>query len=189
MGPGPKRTGSAPKEECRMTLYELIRQISWQNVEKVFFKEYPDLVSSMPAWRDAFEVLLLLEPRDPGEKVMRICIVPCTDECDPNRTWHRVYGKDGTLCSKKEGYPPERRMDEVEWGFDWMPWSKWPSMEIDVETLKTYTPEEIAAHVIWEMTWWGFDKKALKKAKKKDPKLIAGIRKLIAENKEARTDD
>ena len=79
-----------------------------------------------------------------------------------------VFDKDGTLNKEIDDF---KYMDEnadsvvanseVEYAIELSDWEEWLGMEIDGETAQNYSTSEIAAHCLWEMTFFGYDKTAV----------------------------
>ena len=45
----------------------------------------------------------------------------------------------------------------VTYALDFTPWNEWLGMELEAETLNILQPHEIAAHCLWEMSFYSFD--------------------------------
>ena len=54
-------------------------------------------------------------------------------------------------------------LDEERYGIEFTPWNRWLQMTISSETLNSYSSDEIIAHCIWEMTFFGWDETIIKK--------------------------
>jgi hypothetical protein len=43
-----------------------------------------------------------------------------------------------------------------------MPWNECLGMQVNENTLRQFTPPQIVACVVWELTYFGFDEKTIK---------------------------
>lgn len=51
--------------------------------------------------------------------------------------------------------------DGQRWGLDLTSWSKWKLMEVEDQTGHNFSPDQIAAHLYYEITWHGWEEKAI----------------------------
>jgi hypothetical protein len=100
---------------------------------------------------------------------MRICIERVLDEFT-GEYYASVSGKDGTLMKELEDIPPEMVKDdaignrEVSYAIEFTDWAEWLGMEIDLETLLSYSEVDILGHCLWEMTFCGYSPEDVKRA-------------------------
>jgi hypothetical protein len=45
----------------------------------------------------------------------------------------------------------------VTFGLDFKPWNEWLGMHLEPNSLEQFSHDEIVAHCLWEMTFYGFD--------------------------------
>lgn len=64
---------------------------------------------------------------------------------------HHVYGIDTT--------------DNKSYGLDFTSWGEWLNIPIADETIDSYEKEELVAHIIWEITAWGWSEESMAKRK------------------------
>jgi hypothetical protein len=76
-----------------------------------------------------------------------------------------VAGRDGTLNRELEDFQhlkdssdDEYADVEVDYSLSFHPWTSWLGMLIGSETLREFSPSNIVAHCLWEMTFHGFEK-------------------------------
>ncbi|MHA1437973.1 MAG: DUF6557 family protein [Promethearchaeota archaeon] len=62
---------------------------------------------------------------------------------------------------------------------DFSLFTSWLSRDIDKETIKKYSTEFILAHILWEMTFYGFSNKSVKKQRSTFKKRMTNIHKLM----------
>lgn len=150
-----------------MKFKELLHQVSWDDVEKYITDYYYEdendqATANMPGYQSVFNELHFMKPIDTK---MRICLNEVTpdmdDSCD--EPYIIVDGKDGTLNKESSDFecwgpnvPEEVANAEQSFGIEFAPWCEWLGMEIDAETINTYTPVEIVANCLFEMTYMGY---------------------------------
>ena len=116
-------------------------------------KAYPDEEEMTEQYQEVFLKLVDMEPTLNKEK-FKLVLENAHEEWDfydteTEETEHvvedfvSVYGKK-PKCKDR-------------YSIEFAPWSEWLSMTIDSKTLKEFSPAEIAAHCLWEMTFIGFD--------------------------------
>ena len=67
-------------------------------------------------------------------------------------------------------YPPSERMKNVlyTYAIEFEPWLEWANMEIHPKSFENVPDKsELAAHILWEMTFCGFSEKAVENQKNK----------------------
>lgn len=144
-----------------MKFEELLSKHSWDDIQTALVRLYPDQAESLEGYRQVFETLQTTEP---VETKMRISIENVLDEYT-GEYYADVSGKDGTL--KKEGNPEIFKDDEVgnrevTYGIEFTDWAEWLGMEIDPETLSSYSEVDIIGHCLWEMTFFGYSQQDIK---------------------------
>lgn len=101
--------------------------------------EYNDLY--LDAYLSIFERLQSIGPVESNLEI----VISYTDENE----W-RVYGVD-------------KNEENERYALDFIPWKELLGMKIEQQTLATLKSHEILAHCMWEMTFWGFDEKTIRK--------------------------
>lgn len=128
-----------------MKFIDLLKKYNWEDIKPILLALYPDQKKNIDGYVVTLKELLVLKP---VKTKMRIIIEDGFDE-DKER-YYNVSAKDGTI-------------EETAWAIDFMDWAECLGMEIDSETLSVYSPLDIVAHCLWEMTWHGFTQKEIKK--------------------------
>ncbi len=155
-----------------MKFGELIDSISWDEL-----KDEPLLyVSDDEEYRkrESEEFLLMfsrLIRMEPVETDMRIVIKETYILEDPDEieeydeTVPMAYGRNGTLNKDFEDFEyltksndPEFANAEADYNLQCVAWEKWLGMEIDRQTLESYTPTQIAACCMVDMSLFGFER-------------------------------
>ncbi len=62
------------------------------------------------------------------------------------------------------GFKDEIGNQEVSYGIEFTDWEEWLGMDIDPESTSNYHETDIIAHCPWEMSFYGYTQKAIKKA-------------------------
>ena len=128
-----------------MKLKEIISQSDWQDVAIAIVTEHPCQRKNLKGFRIVFETLELMEPTE-SEYQIRIDRAP--DVLDPEDTFPEEVGI-------KEG------VDE-RWALSFCPWREWLGMEVCQETLERFSPSQIVANCLHEMTFFGFTEEKIK---------------------------
>lgn len=126
------------------TLKDFIMNVSFEQVAEVLKRKYPK------DWKGAgngegfemvFNNLKEMEPvsRDDGMKI---------------EIKHIVQNFEGEI----EEFDSVGGVDDdgKRWALDFIPWAEWLGMGIHENTLQNYSHEEIVAHALWEMTFYGY---------------------------------
>lgn len=131
----------------------LVRAASWKDIEKILIKYYPQAEQSAGKYRDVFYGLKVMVPR---HSEMRLAVCECRSE---EGISFDVSGLDGTLCRELDGFDvsryPEDANKEAGFGISSIKWEEWLSMEVESDTLNRLNAQEIVAHCLWEMTFYG----------------------------------
>jgi hypothetical protein len=148
-----------------MKFKELFSNIEWKDIEESLLKNYPDASGNIASYKNVFIDLFSLEP---AETNFRIYLKKVFDKDFDDEPHVEVFGKDGTLNKEIDDfkYMGERTdsvaaNSEVEYALELSDWEEWLGMEIDEKTAQNYSISEIAAHCLWEMAFFGYDKTAV----------------------------
>jgi hypothetical protein len=148
-----------------MHLSYLISVTEWPDVERALAHYYPDACDLTEDYRDTFFHLQRLEPIATTMCLsVRTTFRPGIDE----EPFLEVVGRNGTLNRDLEDFKyigkaedSSYALSEAEFALEFERWAEWLGMEIDAETLAKYSPPDIVAHCLWEMTSCGFDETAI----------------------------
>lgn len=131
-----------------MTLIDLIKSMNWLSIENALQKLYPDFEKSMLGFKKVFENLKTLEPT---ENEMYIIITEQeelrVDEDEPIEFYTDVYGR-----------KPD---DDERYGLSFTKWENWLGMELAPESIEHYSKSEIIAHILYEISFFGFDQETI----------------------------
>lgn len=154
-----------------MKFKELIDKYNWEDICSTFIQLYPDEERNIVGYKRVFEELRTLKPL---ETKMSIVVEDVFDEYDRKYYFH-VYGKDGTLNSDIN---PDQFKDnklgnqEVSYGIEFTNWAEFLSMNIDDKSLVKYSELDIIGHCLWEITFYGFTQKDIKRVIKEIDKRV-----------------
>ena len=136
-----------------MKFKELISSVNYKTVYNVIYKDYyhgkgysnSELMDIDSAYLTAFKTLLAKEPSSPEDNY-KISLKTVDDEGDPYIDCF-LYDEDS----------------DQSFAMDFSNWSDLLSFEI--YNPLNFTDAEIAAHLLWEMTFWGFTESEIEKQK------------------------
>jgi hypothetical protein len=147
-----------------MRFAELIQTTHWKNIKRALLEAYPDLDTA--GYKHVFTQLRTLEPI---ENTMRIRLTWIEPKNEGDERYVDVNGTDGTRFKDLEksstfATASQQSIDEQEvtFGLDFKPWNEWLGMNLEPDSLgsindRQFSHEEIVAHCLWEMTFYGFD--------------------------------
>ena len=121
-----------------MLFSELIKTQSWPSVEAMLMHYFPKYQSSLSGFKRAFLSLQIIEPQ-PNGGTLKL---------------KRTKGNDVDVTSVGNG--EERDITTA-------PWAEVLGMTVEKQTLAQFTQPEIAAIVLWVITFYGFDEETIKK--------------------------
>lgn len=125
------------------TFGQILEEIDWPPVWEQLQKLYRIPDEGEPAYKRAFDEVRGLAPAATALKIE-------ITECDPASEESGGY-RFGVSGVDENGSG----------GIEFSPWSEWKGMEILPETLERFSPAEIAAHCLEEMTFCGFSQEAV----------------------------
>lgn len=146
-----------------MTFAEVIASTGWAEVAAAIRACWPE--EDLEGYRRVFAELRAMGPEpDP----MRIAI-----ECRPllgeDAVVPEVIGRNGTLNRDLDDFrhmashaDPTLGDREVAYSLSLHPWRCWLGMTVEPETLRAYSPAEVVAHCLWDMTFHGFSEAAIR---------------------------
>lgn len=123
-----------------MTLKELLGTVDLDGVLAAIEAAYPGSESDRPGYA---KVLADLDGMAPIPPEGAMTIVVAREAADPPlapEPYWRVIGRDG----------------DTNWSLSFTPWAHWLGLPVTVEKCDL-TPEQIVGHVLWEMTFHGFE--------------------------------
>lgn len=139
-------------------LYDLFHSVSWDVIETVLRGHYQADEDSIEDHRRAHSKILTLEP---VTTPMSVVFETYEENGDVGI---EISGEDGTVLRdmpdfKHMGIPENdvRALQPVQYGIEFRPWPEWLGMGIKPHTAEEYSPEEVLAHCLWEMTYISFD--------------------------------
>lgn len=119
---------------------------------------FPDQESSLEGYSEVIDKLLAMEPAPTDIRIYSEWME------DEDERWLRVNGrKEGYTWADAEPKYAEERDDQIlcPLAIEYEPWAQWLSMEIRPEEQGTTSTLELLAHILYEMTWAGFDEETV----------------------------
>jgi hypothetical protein len=122
-----------------MILKEIYYKTNWPSVKEQLFSLYPDQKKSETGYQKVYEQMSSIEPQKSTTEILLSFIE------EPDDSYIHLSGIETNSDSKES--------------FSLMltSWEEWMGMAINETTLKDFTPSEILAHCLLEMTLTGFD--------------------------------
>ena len=127
-----------------MTFAEILRNADIEEVKRVILWFYPFQKDSIEGYERVYDTLLGIEPQ-PSE--MKLKIEHVKGETDPDDEYEAVSAID---LSDGESY-----------SISHCPWAEWLGLEVSADTLEKYNINEIVAHCLYDMTFYGFDEEKI----------------------------
>lgn len=125
-----------------MTFKELLETVTFADVWKEMEEVYSWKEGAYEAYLKAFNQLKELPPKvNDGD--LKLAVVRVEDEFHP-----------GTFIYEVFGVKPD---DKERYGLELTPWRKWLSFEVIDKCINTYSAEVVAAHSLYELTFFGYD--------------------------------
>jgi hypothetical protein len=134
--------------ERAMNIGELFHSLERDKVIAALEIAYPKQVRNRAGYLRAWEEIVQLQPQSTD----LVCLLKLikADPDDPDEV-DRV---------DVAGLHPG---DDTAYAIELVPWENWLSMDVRLDGIDGATPEQVLAHVLWEMTWAGYDRKAVAK--------------------------
>jgi hypothetical protein len=148
------------EQETQVTLGELIGSTTWAEVKAALQWLLPNEQGSLPGFRKVFSDLQRVNPK---RDAMRIAIECAPMPGDDEKPVPGVFGRDGTLNRDLDDFNHLRKhataeygAEETKWSLSLRPWESWLGMTLEPKTLAAYTPAQVIALCLNEMTFHGF---------------------------------
>ena len=176
-----------------MKLKNLIKNTTCREVRQSLLKAYTDTNKSIDGYESVFKELLELSPKKIlNNKNMRIVLKKVHEKLDDptmgTENYIDVCGKDGSIVNDHLPKGMKRKKDkfgysEQKFALELIPWEEWLNMKIDNQTLSEYSANDIIAHCIWEMTFFGFDQATIKAQKEEIDRRVKELDNMSEEEK------
>jgi hypothetical protein len=123
-----------------MMLHELLEAYEYEDIEDTFVTLYAkNYKRNAVGYEEVFEKLKEMD--DVSFSDNAICIEHVEDD------YHHVYGK----------------LNDERVSLSFTSWREWLGMRLDDDILAEYTGHEILCHVLWGMTFYGYNEDDIKK--------------------------
>lgn len=134
-----------------ITFEEILKKVDFEDVWIKLTSYYPDMSQTKEKYKTVFESLLskTLE-KNIEEMVIHIDDVDYeNDKSDDGSTEYRVHGKNNSL--EWTGY----------WDISSSNWAEWLGFYMNNNVFEKFSKEQIVAHCLYEMTWFGFSEEKI----------------------------
>lgn len=129
-----------------MILKEIIEKANWLQVAIELVSSYPRERKAIKGYEEVFEFLL---KKTPMASELKLVVDYVEDDLEPGTFFYNVFGA-------KVG-------DDTSYGLSFTPWSEWMGMKVSDETVASFSPEQICAHCLYEMTFYGFEEETIER--------------------------
>lgn len=140
-----------------MKLYELIRKYNWNELEKVFSKHYPE--ENLDNYKYFYDKIKVIEPEDDDSGKFTINVIHCVYdyyEKEKDEIFLEEIDEYYSVSGTKEGDE-----DPIKYALEYSRFSHWLGYEVDKESLEKYGERLCIIHIIWEMTFCGFEEETI----------------------------
>lgn len=148
-----------------MKFADLVDSVEWSSVEDHLLSDFPEAEKVIDGIRSAFHTLRDLPAVDTD---MRIVVQENDRGTFGEDPFTEVVGQDGTLNKELDDFEysdasedSEYANEEVDYGLSLTPWDEWLGMDVENESLETYSEPELVANCLWEMTFHGYTQKQI----------------------------
>ena len=170
-----------------LTIRDIVKLVKWKEVKRALKFHYPFVKSD-------YESLFVHLLKMPKTKVKPNEYLNVFGGFDIKTEWFEKHGKeyleDLAKGEEKTYYdidmkiiPAPNQKDRHDcYGISFIPWKRLANTKINPDTLYHYTLEDIIAHFIWEITFYGNEKQMNKKGKellKRVKEIKSGKAKLV----------
>ena len=136
-------------QSAEMKLYDFINSNNWLSVELTLLKLYPDQDKMLNQYRNVYEKLKTIEPKNYEE----LEIILTEYNCDTN------FESDKEKYIDVSGRKKIPDVNEIttSYAIEFLAWDKWLGMDLAKETIENFSEFEILAHCLYEMTFIDYD--------------------------------
>lgn len=129
-----------------MNIGELFHGLDRDAVIAAIETNYPDERKNRNGYLRAWAEIIGLQPQ-PTDLVCQLKLRKA-DPADPDDT------DQITISGLRPG-------EETPYGIELVPWEQWLSMDVVFDGIDNMKTNDVLAHVFWEMTWAGYDRKTI----------------------------
>jgi hypothetical protein len=126
---------------------DVIEPLQWEDVSLALQRFFPASKERLDRFEAAYCSLQALPPKESD-----MCILAVLD---PDEPAVHVFGINGTPFAGQEGVPEAQRVP-ARFNLSATDWQEWLGMHVYEDYLQQFSASEIAAHCLWEMTYFGF---------------------------------
>ena len=136
-----------------MTFAEVLERSLWGEVEAELLYSYPDAESELSKFEKVFRSLLYLTP---VESSLRIVISEAKEAGELPEVSGRDDANNSEDSNSKGSNSEGSNSEDIDYALDFQPWDEWLGMSVDPLALQTLGLARVAAHCLYELTFWGF---------------------------------
>ena len=136
-------------KEKQFRIIDLVKLVDWKYVDEALGYFYPKFKNKLKPVFEYLKTVKSKRQKDPGERIQVIC----------GGFW--LYENEDKFFDKDWSYS----IATNKYSLSFCKWAEAANILIESETLKRNLPEEIVAHFLWEITYYGNEKDAAKKYK------------------------
>ena len=152
----------------KLTVQDLMKRVKWVEVKKALDYHYPEITGHRNNYKPVFEHLQKIK-RSPQRKgtffvtggihkaFFERPVHPANEKFINDFLNEQIKEKE----SITETYYKALIVDllpPVKWSCSFVPWKRMVNLPVNLDTLSHYTFEEIIAHFLWEITFYGLEK-------------------------------
>jgi len=171
-----------------MKLIDILNNTKWPSIEESLKSHYPETTEdNLSIYLEVYKYLLQLEPI---ETDFVICLNEEYDADFDDEPYIDVSGKNGKLNKELSDFnnftiDPESEYanQEVSYSLDLTDWKEWIGMSISEQSLLNFSKNDIIAHCLWEMTFYGYDPITIKNHEKELNRRVEEINNMTEEER------
>ena len=145
-----------------MKIKKLLKKYTAEEVAKTVIKNYPEQKNSYEGYIKVYNELLQLTPSKTDFECGLSYVI---DKWDDNIEAEEYFSVSGISDSSKKCVYTGRSGSEITWSLMMTPWDNWLNMKVNIkESANDKLPKDeykkykhYLSHVLWEMTFCGFD--------------------------------
>ena len=155
-----------------MKFKQIINNNNWLSAEIVLLNLYPDQKINISGYEEVFDKLRMLHPVETDISIV---------------ISHKKDDYDQSEYIDVSGYynnPQEKNIEpNPSLALEFTSWDKWLGMDIDINTLNSFSELEIIAYCLYEMTFIGFEEETIKAELERIENIVEEIENMSEEEK------
>ena len=162
--------------EIHVSIKDICEWTKWKHVKRALKYFYP---TDKNNYEKLFYRFCDMKPAkvEPGDYLNMYGGI-CVDPKYFFNKWGRKFIEDLKSGDDYVVYGIDWVRNDKKWSVSFMPWNYLASLPITVDALGHYSPEDIIAHFLWEITWYG-NEKQMAKSKKELMRRVKKVKNII----------